>query len=115
MVSSVSVCWISEPLILSSEASGPGRAFGLGGEHAQQRDLKRTQINLDLRQFVAEAHVLNQRATIRFRLFGDVLQALDDALAAAHTNDTGALVAEQELGVSPALVLFADAIADPAP
>jgi hypothetical protein len=50
-------CWISVPLILRIEASGPRGApsFRLGGEHAQVGDLQRHEFHLDLGDAVAEA------------------------------------------------------------
>jgi hypothetical protein len=41
---------------------------------------------------------------------GDALQALELALGSVHVGDVGALVAQQVLGVGPALVLFADQV-----
>src|SRR5262249_39027599 len=59
-----------------------------------------------------EARVLDERAPARALAPRDVLQLLQLALAASHAGDAGALVAQQELRVGPALVLLAHAIGD---
>ncbi len=43
---------------------------------------------------------------------GELLQAPNALLGDADAGDAGALVAEQELGIVPALALLADAILD---
>ena len=65
MVSSVSVCWISEPFDLQQRSLGPGARFGLCSQHSQQRDFERTQIDFCLCQAVTEAYVFG----INGRLF----------------------------------------------
>jgi hypothetical protein len=55
-----------------------------------------------------------QRSSIAaaFGLLGDALQPRQFALGDADAGDVGAFMAEQELGIGPALVLFADQVRD---
>ena len=59
-----------------------------------------------------ELAVVDQRLAVGKLGAGDLLQPLERALRARHAGDAGAFVAEQELGVGPALVLLADPVLD---
>ena len=108
-------CWISEPLILRIEEAGSGLSplrVALGGDDAQLRHLQRLQLDLDRGDLGAEALVLDQRLAAGLLERGEFLEAADARLGHADAGDAGALVAEQELGVVPALVLLADQVLD---
>src|SRR6185437_651730 len=79
-------------------------------DHAQIGDLERHELDLERSDLVAKARALEERAATILLLAGDLLQALQLALGGADAGDAGALVAEQELGVGPPLVLLADEV-----
>jgi len=87
-----------------------GLAVGGVGDHAQRGQLQGQQVVLQLGDAGSGAWVLNHRGAVDADL-GRVLLGLgDEALCGAHRGDADALVAEQELGVIPALVLLADEV-----
>ena len=59
---------------------------------------------------VAEALVGEERLAVRLLERGELLDAADARLGKADARDAGALVAEQEFGIVPALVLLADEV-----
>ncbi len=80
-----------------------GLAALLGREHPQHHHLEGDDVDLEERDLVAEAPLVVDAFG-----GGDALQPLELALGAVDVGDVGALVREQVLGVSPALVLLAD-------
>src|SRR5690348_2942004 len=80
------------------------------GDHAQIGDLERHQLDFERGDLVAEARAHDERAAAILLLRRDLLQAFQLALRRADAGDAGALIAEQELGVGPALVLLADEV-----
>jgi hypothetical protein len=74
-------------------------------EHAQHQHLQRHHVDFEQGDLVAKAQVVPHAFGL-----GDALEALQLALGAVHVGDVGALVAEQVLGVGPALVLLADQV-----
>src|SRR5690606_38590100 len=68
------------------------------------------QVDLDRRQLLTKAFVLDQWSSARHLLCGELAYARRALLGKANTRAVGALVAEQELGVVPALVFLADQI-----
>ncbi len=85
------------------------RAVVAGG-HAQQQHLQRHDVDFDARDAAAHAAVLQERLAARLRARRHVLQDAQFAVAVAQSRDARALVAQQVLGVGPALVLLADEI-----
>jgi len=85
-------------------------ALGLRRNDAQLRHLQRLQLHLHRRELLAEARQLDQRTAVIRRRSGELADAAQPLLRYADAGDADALVAEQEFGVVPALVLLADAI-----
>ena len=109
------VCWISEPLIFSTEDAGLGLPLPCLPSSATTRScgqFERLQLDLAGRELFAEALVLDDRLAAGFDLGGQILDAAQPLLGNADAGDAGALVAEQEFGVIPALVLLADQVLD---
>ena len=77
---------------------------------AQLRHFQRLELDLDGGDLGAEAFVGDQRLAAGLLERGELLEAADARLGNADAGDAGALVAEQKLGVVPALVLLADQI-----
>ena len=80
------------------------------GDHPKLRQFERLQVDLDLGELLAEFQVLNHRLAAGLDLGGQFLDATNAFLGNADAGDAGALVAEQELGVIPALVFLADQV-----
>src|SRR3546814_20813562 len=59
---------------------------------------------------VAEGRLLDQRRAQALFGAGDLLQPLQALLGRGNLGDAGAFVAEQELGVGPALAFLADQV-----
>ncbi len=99
-------CWISVPLTLRIEDSGPGALAGrLRRQRAQLGEGDRLELDLDLGDAVVEPLVGD-------RLGREQLAQLLEHLAAVRdAGGAGALVLEQELGVGPAAALDADQVA----
>ena len=85
----------------------PLRALPFGGDDAQLRHFQSLQLDLDRRDLAPERLVLDQRLAVDLFERGEFLQAPQPRLGNADAGDAGALVAEQKLGVIPALVLLA--------
>ena len=79
-------------------------------KHTQVRDLERHELELDLRDAIAEAGILDQRAAVMELAGCNFLEPLQCAFAIADAGIIGALVREQEFCVSPALVFLADQV-----
>ena len=86
--------------------------LALIGDDAQLRHFQRLEFDLDRGQLVAEPRIVEHRAAIGLHLPRHLLDALDALLRHADPGDAGALIAKQEFGVVPALVLFAHQILD---
>ena len=82
----------------------------LGRDHAKLRHLQRLELHLERGNLHAEAIILDQRLVAEPLERRDFLEPAQPRLRDADPGDPGALVAEQELGVIPALVLRADAV-----
>src|SRR5262249_27715504 len=80
------------------------------GDDAELRQFERLQLDLAGRKLFAEAGILDHGTAARLDLGGEVLDAADSVLRHAGPGDAGALIAEQEFGVVPALVLLADQV-----
>ena len=106
-------------LDLENGRGGVGLVFAvappLGGDDAQLRHLQRLEFDLDGGDLGAEALVGEKRLAVGLLDRGELLQAADARFGNADAGDAAAFVAEQELGVVPALVLLADQILRPAP
>src|ERR1700722_8481083 len=74
------------------------------------RDLERAQLELDPRDAVAKAGVLDERSAVRGLSGGDRLETLQSTLAEADARVVGAFVAEKKFCVGPALVFLADQV-----
>jgi hypothetical protein len=112
IMSVVIACWISVPVILMNDDSGPGPLAGaLGGERAQLRVRECGQLDLDRRHALGEALVVEERRR-RALLARDRAQPLEQLERTGHAGRAVALVLEQELGVGPAFAFVADAVLD---
>ena len=80
------------------------------GDDTQLRQFKRLELDLDRGELLAETLVLDHRLAAGFDFRGQFLDAADALLGDADPRDAGTLVAEQEFGVVPALVLLADQV-----
>src|SRR6266700_3767021 len=96
-----------------------GRRIGLAlavlafiGDDAELRQLQRLQLDLDGGELLAKTRILDHRLAAGLDLGGELLDAADALLGDADAGNAGALVAEQELGVIPALVLLAHQVLD---
>src|SRR4051812_12456445 len=85
-------------------------AMALGGDDAQLRHLQRLELDLDRGELLAKAGRLDQRHLADALEPGELLDAAQALLRDADAGDADALVAEQELGVVPALVLLPDEV-----
>ena len=81
-------------------------AGALGGDDAQLRHLQRLELDFDGGDLGAKSLVLDQRLAGGLLERGELLEAADARLGNADAGDAGALIAEQEFGVVPALVLL---------
>ncbi len=84
--------------------------LALVGDDAQLRQLERLQLDLAGRELLAERGILDDRLAAGLDLGGEIADAAQPLLGDADPGDAGALIAEQELGVVPALVLLADQV-----
>src|SRR3954466_9318048 len=82
------------------------------GDDAELRQLERLELDLAGRELVAEGRVLDDRLAAGFDLTGEIADAAEPLLGDTDARDAGALIAEQEFRVIPALVLLADQILD---
>src|SRR5215207_4634723 len=85
-------------------------AMALGRDDAQLRHLQRLELDLDRGELLAEAGRLDQRHLADALDPGELLDAAEALLRDPDAGDADALVAEQELGVVPALVLLPDEV-----
>ena len=108
-------CWISEPLIFRTEDAG----FGLPLPCLPSSATTRSWVISSAFSSISTAASFSRKrwssiiglppdSTLR----GELLDAAQPLLGDADAGDAGALVAEQEFGVVPALVLLADQVLD---
>jgi len=106
-------CWISVPLILRIEDSGPGPSPRLSRASVRSSVYSSAEkIDLEFGNLAGEIGVADDwLALIEFD-GGDLAQALDSLLGAGDAGDAGALVGEQVFGVGPAFIFLADEVGD---
>src|SRR5690606_23894650 len=100
---------------LGRESGRPGRQVLAVGQHRNIAELsifERHQVNFDAGQLVDEIRIFGERATAAAFRLRKGAEPLDLAFGTGDTGNVIALMTEQELGVGPALVLFADAVLD---
>ena len=82
------------------------------GDDAKLGQFQRLQFDLDRGKPLAETLVFDHGLAAGLDLGREIPDAADALLGDADAGDAGALIAEQEFGVVPALVLLADQILD---
>src|SRR5262249_11352530 len=85
-------------------------AVAVRGDDTKLRHLEGLQLDLNRRDLNAEALVLDQRPFAHTLHGGELLQTPDSFLRQPDTGKSEPLIAEQKLGIIPALVLLADEI-----
>jgi hypothetical protein len=106
-------CWISVPLIFSSEDSAPGAppAATCDSTRRSVNSSAISSISTSERRFWNSGSSIRRRPPLTSRS-ASLTHLTQRALGVGDTGDTRALVCQQRLGIGPALVLLADQVFD---